>query len=185
MPGTEPVRAAVASGSVSGSTAGRKQLLPTDHCHVIFTLPSELHELWQWNRAALTAVLFGSVRETLLTLLGDPKWLGATPGILAALHTWGGRDSPSACALPGQWRRSGPPRGSGARYARGICCRWRWYGALFRGKVLGALEQLWLTGLLPAAAPPPTMTAYAGYSWLRRGKSGTSAWPSVIRMAGA
>lgn len=65
------------------------QLLPTDHFHVIFTLPSELHELWQWNRAALTEVLFGSVRETLLTLLGDAKWLGATPGILATLHTWG------------------------------------------------------------------------------------------------
>lgn len=65
------------------------QILPTDHFHVIFTLPSELHELWRWNRAALTAVLFSSVRETLLTLLSDSKWLGATPGILATLHTWG------------------------------------------------------------------------------------------------
>src|SRR6185436_4252963 len=49
------------------------QILRTDHFHVIFTLPSELHELWQWNRAALTEVLFGSVRETLLTLVGDPQ----------------------------------------------------------------------------------------------------------------
>jgi hypothetical protein len=48
---------------------------------VIFTLPHELHDLWRWNRQAMTAVLFGSVRETLLTLLSDPKWLGATPGI--------------------------------------------------------------------------------------------------------
>ncbi|MBI3247769.1 MAG: transposase zinc-binding domain-containing protein, partial [Deltaproteobacteria bacterium] len=67
----------------------QQQVLPTDHFHVIFTLPSELHELWQWNRAPLTEVLFRSVRETLLTLLGDPQWLGATPGMLAALHTWG------------------------------------------------------------------------------------------------
>jgi hypothetical protein len=64
------------------------QLLPTDHFHVIFTLPSELHELWRWNRAMLTAVLFSCVRETVLTLLSDSKWLGAQPGILAALHTW-------------------------------------------------------------------------------------------------
>src|SRR6202008_177228 len=56
----------------------QQQVLPTAHFHVIFTVPSELHELWQWNRAALTEVLFGSVRETLLTLLGDPQWLGAT-----------------------------------------------------------------------------------------------------------
>lgn len=67
----------------------QRQLLPTDHFHIIFTLPSELHELWQRNREQLTEVWFGSVRETLLTLLGDPKWLGATPGILAVLHTWG------------------------------------------------------------------------------------------------
>ena len=67
----------------------QQQLLPTDHFHVIFTLPSELHELWQWNRAAMIEVLFRSVRETLLTLLDDPQWLGAQPGILAALHTWG------------------------------------------------------------------------------------------------
>ena len=32
----------------------QQQILPTDHFHVIFTLPSELHELWQWNRTALT-----------------------------------------------------------------------------------------------------------------------------------
>jgi hypothetical protein len=47
---------------------------------VIFTLPHELHEVWRWNRKLLTEVLFNSVRETLLTLLSDSKWLGATPG---------------------------------------------------------------------------------------------------------
>jgi hypothetical protein len=67
----------------------QQQLLPTDHFHVIFTLPSELHELWQWHRQLMTEVLFRSVRETLLTLLSDPQWLGAQPGVLAALHTWG------------------------------------------------------------------------------------------------
>src|SRR5262249_7321801 len=59
----------------------QQQVLPTEHFHVIFTLPSELHELWQWNRAAMTDLLFTSVRETMLTLLGDAKWLGATPGL--------------------------------------------------------------------------------------------------------
>jgi Transposase zinc-binding domain len=48
--------------------------LPTDHFHVVFTLPSELHELWRWNRALMTELLFRGVRETLFTLLGDPQW---------------------------------------------------------------------------------------------------------------
>src|SRR5262245_2071806 len=36
----------------------------------------------------MSALLFQAVRETLSTLLADPKYLGAQPGILAALHTW-------------------------------------------------------------------------------------------------
>lgn len=37
----------------------------------------------------MTAALFAAVRETLLTLLRDPRHLGATPGLVMALHTWG------------------------------------------------------------------------------------------------
>lgn len=131
----------------------QEQILPTGHVHVIFTLPSELHELWQWNRAALTEVLFRSVRETLLTLLGDPKWLGATPGILAALHTWGRTltlhphvhclVSGGGLDTDGQWQ------GVRTGYLLPVAV----VRALFRGKVLGALEQLWLTGQL--TTPPP------------------------------
>jgi hypothetical protein len=33
-------------------------------------------------------LLFQAVRDTLGTLLADPTYLGAQPGILAALHTW-------------------------------------------------------------------------------------------------
>ena len=34
-------------------------------------------------------MLFTTAWVTLRELLGDPKYLGATPGLLAALHTWG------------------------------------------------------------------------------------------------
>jgi hypothetical protein len=130
----------------------QQQILPTDHFHVIFTLPSELHELWQWNRVQMTEVLFRSVRETLLTLLGDRKWLGVTPGILAALHTWGRTltlhphvhclVSGGGLGATGQWRavRTG--------YLLPVAV----VRALLRGKGLGAIETLWLTGQL---APPP------------------------------
>jgi hypothetical protein len=36
----------------------------------------------------MTTLLFQAVRDTLCTLLADPQYLGAQPGIIAALHTW-------------------------------------------------------------------------------------------------
>ena len=64
------------------------RLLACDHYHVIFTLPHELNPLWLANVPVMTALLFQTVRDTLGTLLADPKYLGAQPGIIAALHTW-------------------------------------------------------------------------------------------------
>jgi Putative transposase/Transposase zinc-binding domain len=126
----------------------QEQLLPTDHFHVIFTLPSELHELWCWNRQLMTDLLFRCVRETLLTLLSDPKWLGAQPGVLAVLHTWGRTLSlhPHVHCLVsgggltpgGEWRAVR----TGYLVPVAVVC------SLFRGKVLGALEALWGSGQL-------------------------------------
>src|SRR5215468_3041937 len=66
----------------------RVRLLACDHYHVIFTLPHELNPLWLANVPVMSSLLFQVVRETLGTLLADPKYLGAQPGIIAALHTW-------------------------------------------------------------------------------------------------
>ena len=65
------------------------RLLPCPHFHVVFTLPHELLPLWAFNRPALTSLFFDCVRSTLLELMADPRHLGATPGLLLALHTWG------------------------------------------------------------------------------------------------
>jgi len=66
----------------------RARLLACDHYHVIFTLPHDLNPLWLANVSVMTTLLFQAVRDTLGTLLADPKYLGAQPGIIAALHTW-------------------------------------------------------------------------------------------------
>jgi hypothetical protein len=66
----------------------RARLLACDHSHVIFTLPHALKPLWLANVPVMTTLLLQAVRETLSTLLAAPKYLGAQPGILAALHTW-------------------------------------------------------------------------------------------------
>ena len=65
------------------------QLLPCDHVHVIFTVPDPLNSLWQFNRALFSNLLMCAARESLDELLSDPKYLGARPGIISALHTWG------------------------------------------------------------------------------------------------
>ena len=67
----------------------RARLLACAHHHLIFTIPHELNALWCWNRAPMAKLLFGAVRETLMELLGDSRYLGAQPAFLAALHTWG------------------------------------------------------------------------------------------------
>ena len=149
----------------------QEQVLPTDHFHVIFTLPSELHELWRWNRPLLTEVLFSSVRETVLTLLNDSKWLGATPGMVATLHTWGrtlALHPHVHCLVSG-----------GGLDAEGQWCAVRTgfllpvavVRALCRGKVLGAIETVWLTGQLnvppqwPEDGVRPVLGEAAGQKW--------------------
>src|SRR5699024_230725 len=64
-------------------------LLPTTYYHVVFTLPHELNGLIMGNRRELFSLLFESASYTLLKLGKDKKWLGATPGIISILHTWG------------------------------------------------------------------------------------------------
>jgi hypothetical protein len=85
-------------------------------------------------------------------LLSDPKWLGARPGILAALHTWNRTlafhahvhclVSGGGLTVDGQW---GAIRTS---YLLPVAV----VRSLFRGKVLGALEELGLSGQL--VVPP-------------------------------
>ena len=66
-----------------------EQLLPCAHTHVIFTVPEQLNVFWQYNRRLFAEILVKAARETLTTLLADPHHMGATPGIISVLHTWG------------------------------------------------------------------------------------------------
>jgi hypothetical protein len=67
----------------------RARLIDCAHWHVVFTIPHELNVLWMLNTDAMMRALFAAARDTLLELLNDPRHLGAQPGILLALHTWG------------------------------------------------------------------------------------------------
>ena len=66
-----------------------QSLLGCAHHHIIFTIPHELNVLWLRNYAVMAEVLFATAREALFELSADPRYLGARPGAILALHTWG------------------------------------------------------------------------------------------------
>lgn len=69
--------------------ARQEELLPVDYFHVVFTLPQSLAPLALQNKRVMYNLLFHTVSQTLLTVAGDPRQLGAQIGFLAILHTWG------------------------------------------------------------------------------------------------
>ncbi len=66
-----------------------RMLLGCAHHHMIFTVPHEMNQLWRHNYKVLGKLLFDSVRHAIFTLSADPKYLGALPGVVMSLHTWG------------------------------------------------------------------------------------------------
>jgi len=119
----------------------RARLLACDHYHVIFTLPHDLHPLWLANVPVMTTLLFQAVRATLVELLADPKYLGAQPGILAALHTWSqtlGLHPHVHCLVTGGGRT---PAGTWKPVRNGFLLPARVVMAVFRGKLLAAIRQ--------------------------------------------
>lgn len=69
--------------------ARRLELLPVKYYHVVFTLPHELNSFIMGNRKALFKLLFDASAQTILAFGSDKEYLGATPGIISVLHTWG------------------------------------------------------------------------------------------------
>lgn len=123
------------------------RVLPVHYFHVVFTLPAELRPLAAYNRREVFGRLFAAASATLLELGQDPKRLGATLGITMVLHTWA-RDlsfHPHVHAIV---------TGGGLSHdaARWVPARRRYLfpvdvlGALFRGKLLAALDTAILRG---------------------------------------
>ena len=63
-----------------------RDLLPVHYFHVVFTVPACLQPLFVKDRRHGYALLFAAVWETLRAVCR--RRLGATPGVIAVLHTW-------------------------------------------------------------------------------------------------
>jgi hypothetical protein len=101
----------------------------------------------------MTTLLFQAVRDTLGTLLADPKYLGAQPGILAALHTWSQTlvlhphlhclVTGAGLTSDGHWKAVG----------NGFLLPARVVMAVFRGKMIAAIRQTLARGALALPVP--------------------------------
>lgn len=134
------------------------QVLACRHVHTIWTLPDVFDPLWMYNRRVFTTLMFRACWETVQTLMGDPQWCGARPGMLAVFQSWGDYNQrhPHIHALvtaggvtaDGTWREP--------KHSFVICARVAM--ALFRGKMRAFI----LAGLTDGTltVPPDTDAAH-------------------------
>jgi len=69
--------------------ARQADLLPVDYYHLVFTLPAPISDMAYYNKSVVYGLLFKAAAETLCTIAGDPRHLGARIGVTLVLHTWG------------------------------------------------------------------------------------------------
>jgi Putative transposase/Transposase zinc-binding domain len=120
--------------------ARMEDLLPVEYFHVVFTLPAQIADIAYQNKAAIYGLLFKASSQTLLTIAGDQKHLGARIGMTSVLHTWG-----SAMTHHPHVHVIVPGGGLSADGKRWIACR---PGFFLPVKVLSRLfRRLFLEGL--------------------------------------
>jgi hypothetical protein len=129
--------------------ARRRELLPVDYYHVVFTLPDALAPLAVQNKRVMYNLLFQAASQTLLTIAADPRHLGAQIGFVAILHSWGQTLMPHPhlhCVVPGG--------GIAPDAQRWIACRPGFFlpvrvlSRLYRRLFLGALRRAFQQGQL-------------------------------------
>ena len=145
----------------------KAELLPIEYFHVVFTVPEEIARIAYYNQRAVYDILLRTAAETLLTIAGDPKHLGAQIGFFTILHTWGQNllHHPHVhCVVPGG--------GLSPDHTRWISCRPGFFlpvrvlSRLFRRLFLEALQaafaggKLQFFGELETLRDPVRFTAY-------------------------
>ena len=115
-------------------------LLPVEYFHVVFTIPTELHDLFRDNPALAYSLLFKAAAESVMEMAATPRHLGADVGMMGVLHTWTqtlAYHPHVHFVVPG-----GGPAPEGDRWVSsrpGFFLPVRALSELFRGKLLGAL----------------------------------------------
>ncbi len=82
-------RNACPTGHSGGDRSTNPGIASGAYYHVVFTLPHELNSLLMGHRKVLYKLLFDASAQTMLSFAKDNRYLGAVPGIISVLHTWG------------------------------------------------------------------------------------------------
>jgi len=136
----------------------QSRLLPTPYFHLVFTLPHQLNALVYLNQQLLYELLFRSAWQSLQQAALNPRFLGARPGAMAILHTWGATLSyhphlhllvpAGGISEDGmEWTRS----------PRSFFVPRKALAGMFRGIFVRGLARLWAEGRIriPDGTPPP------------------------------
>ncbi len=121
----------------------QQELLPVPYFHLVFTVPHQLNPLFLTEPKTLYNLLFRTTADTLLTIAGNPKHLGAKIGFLAVLHSWGER-----LDLHPHLHVIAPGGGLSVDRQRWIASRPDFFlpvkvlSRLFRGKFLGEIGEM-------------------------------------------
>jgi hypothetical protein len=137
-----------------------EQLLPVEYHHVVFTLPAELGAVALAHPAVVYDLLLRSAAAALREVAANPKRLGAAPGVLLVLHTWGQNlhHHPHVHGVVTGGGLSCDAAGKVDAAPRWVACRpgfllpVRVLGRVFRGKFLAGLRAA--VGAGAVAAPP-------------------------------
>ncbi|WP_144958286.1 IS91 family transposase [Gillisia sp. Hel_I_86] len=69
--------------------AREEELLNVPYFHVVFTLPPELNRACLYEPKLMYSLLFKTAWQVIKGFSANPKFIGANPGMIAILHTWG------------------------------------------------------------------------------------------------
>ena len=69
--------------------ARQEDVLDAPYFHVVFTVPEQLNPIIYSNQQLMYDLLFRCSAQTVEDLSLDRKYLGARPGFISVLHTWG------------------------------------------------------------------------------------------------
>ena len=161
--------------------AREAELLPVPYFHVVFTLPDTLNQLCMYKPAVLYNLLFKTAWSVINSFGNDPKWLGAQPGMISILHTWGQTLTLHPhlhCIVPGggltkagKWKTAR----SDGKYLFNV----KAMSKTFRGRFIADLKEQ-----LPAQLPPDLINALYKHHWVVYAKRPFAGPQSVIEYLG-
>jgi hypothetical protein len=161
--------------------AREQELLPVPYFHVVFTLPDTLNPLCLHQGRTVYNILFQTAWSVLDSFGHTPKWLGAQPGMIAILHTWGqtlGLHPHVHCIVPGggltpsgKWKMAK----SQGKYLFPV----KSMSTVFRARFIDALKKA-----LPDQMEPALVDALYRKNWIIYAKRPFAGPHSVIEYLG-